>query len=59
MSVSKVLLEEVYQKVRADGINAMDACMAVCEAWGFRRSQGAAIFREYMEYSMSKQRGFK
>lgn len=50
MNVSKVLLEEVYQKVREDGINAMDACMNACEARGFKRSEGFAVFKQYMEY---------
>lgn len=55
MNFSNVLLEDIYQKVRKDGVNAMDAVRAFGEAWGYNRRERFELFEAYAEYSMSKQ----
>ena len=50
MKFSEAMLAQVYHKVRADGKNAMDVCMDVCEEWGYKRSQRDDLFKAYMEY---------
>ena len=50
MEFSKVLLEDIYKKVRVDGKNAMDVCMVLGEEWGYKRSQRNELFKAYMEY---------
>jgi len=54
MKFSEALLEEIYKKVRVDGVNAMDACMALGQVWGYKRSERGELFEAYFQYCLDK-----
>ena len=53
MEFSEVLLENIYKTVREEGRNAMDVCMTLGEAWGYKRSQRGELFQAYKEYCIN------
>jgi len=53
MKFSEALLEEIYKTVREEGRNAMDVCMTLGVAWGYKRSQRNELFQAYKEYCIN------
>jgi hypothetical protein len=54
MEFSKILLEDIYNKVKVDGWNAMDAVSTFGEAWGFKRNQRFELFEAFAQYCDEK-----
>ena len=54
MEFSKVLLEDIYNKVKVDGWHPMEAVRAFGEAWGFNHNQRGELFEAFAQYCDNK-----
>ena len=57
MQISKVILEDIYQKVKRDGHHAMDMVSQYGHSLGFNRRERAELFDVYAQYCDDKETG--
>ena len=50
MEFSKILLEDIYKKVKVEGWHPMEAVRAFGEAWGYNRCERFELFESFDQY---------
>ena len=54
MKFSKILLEDIYNKVKVDGWHPMEAVSAFGEVWELKRNQRFELFEAFAQYCDEK-----